>query len=240
MGADVQDLLVQRRLRDFAFLDVLDQTAVPAHKTDVQFLLRFVPLAANHDAITVAVRPGTGDDRRNPCLLKPANALKQISNLFVFQPQLRGVINVLILATAALAEVAARRFDALRRRLNDAQKFRAGKILFDLRDGNLHDFADEHKWHEHDKGVESRRPRVEGGVTERLFCFRLSTPWRGGAERSRVDSRHACTPDAFTAERDVLNRQGEVVGDFERHAESLRKAKPARKVYSRVRLKNAA
>jgi hypothetical protein len=37
-----------------------------------------------------------------------------------------------------------------------------------------------------------------------------------------------------------LNRQGEVVGDFERHAESLRKAKPARKVYSRVRLKNAA
>ena len=150
MRADPPDFFVEHRFGDFAFLNVLDQAAVPAHKTDVQFLLRFVPLAANHDAIAVAVRPGAGDDRRNPCLLKPADALKQISNLFVFQSKLRGVINVLILAAAALAEVAARRFDTLRRRLHDLQKFRAGEILFDLRDFNLNDFADEHKWHEHD------------------------------------------------------------------------------------------
>jgi hypothetical protein len=161
MRANPPDLLVENRFGDFAFLNVLDQTAVPAHKTDVQLLLRFVPLAANHDAIAVAVRPGAGDDRRDPCLLKPADPLKQIGNLFVLQPQLRRVINVLILAAAALAEVTAGRFDALRRRLNDAQQFRAGKILFDLRDFNLHDFADEHKRHEHDKGVEGRGSRVE-------------------------------------------------------------------------------
>ena len=120
MRADPLDFFVERRFGNFAFLDVLNQAAVPAHKTDVQLLLRFVPLAANHDAIAVAVRPGAGNHLRHPRLLKPANPLKQIGDLFVFQSKLRGVINVLILAAAALAEVPAGRFDAFRRRLHDS------------------------------------------------------------------------------------------------------------------------
>ena len=172
MRAHPPDFLVEGRFGDLAFLDVFDQAAVPAHKTDVQLLLRFVPLAANHDAIAVAIRPGAGDDRRDPCLLKPADPLKQIGDLLVFPPQLRRIINMLILAAAAFGEVAARRFNAFRRRLDDAQQLRAGKILFYLRDFNLHDFADKHKRHEHDKGV-----RVEGRGLARQskqLCTRLS------------------------------------------------------------------
>ena len=65
MGAHVLYLLVDGRLRDFAFLDVLHQAAVPSHKTDVEFLFRFVPLAANHHAIAVSIRLRAGEHRRD-------------------------------------------------------------------------------------------------------------------------------------------------------------------------------
>ena len=48
-----------------------------------------------------------------------ADALEQIRNLFMFDLQLRGVFQMLILAAAAFPEIPAKRRDAARRRLQD-------------------------------------------------------------------------------------------------------------------------
>ena len=122
---------------------------------------------------------------------KFADALEQIGNLLLLEPQLRRVVDVLILAAAARAEVAARRLDALRRRLHDAQQPRARKILFHLRDFHFDGFADQHERHEHDKIV------------------------------------HA--PDAFAAERDVVDGQTQTVADLQWHKRRLKRAGPLTK-----------
>ncbi len=76
MRANLLELFVQGRLGDPAFLDVLDQTAVPAHKTDIEFLFRLVPLAANHDAIAITKRLRTGNHRRHQAGGKFPNPFK--------------------------------------------------------------------------------------------------------------------------------------------------------------------
>ena len=153
MGADVADLLVQRRLGDLAFLDVLHQPAVGADEADVQLLLRLVPLAADHDAVAVAVGRRTRNDRRNFIRRNFPDALEQIRYLLVLQPQLRRIGDVLILAAAARAKITALRRDALRRRLLHAKQFCPRKILFDLGDFGLNGFADQHERDEHDEIV---------------------------------------------------------------------------------------
>ena len=62
----------------------------------------------------------------------PADPLEEIADLFVFELQLRWVGDVLILAAAAIPEVAARGSIAVRRRLNDPPKPRATESLFCL------------------------------------------------------------------------------------------------------------
>ena len=56
MRTDIFNLLIDCRLGDFALIDVLDQPAVAPDKTNIQLLLRFVPLAADHHAIAISVR----------------------------------------------------------------------------------------------------------------------------------------------------------------------------------------
>ena len=55
ISADFLNLRVQCRLGDLAFFNVFHQPAIPAHEADIQFLLRLVPLAANHDAVPVSI-----------------------------------------------------------------------------------------------------------------------------------------------------------------------------------------
>lgn len=69
----------------------------------------------------------------------------------MFDAQLRRVINVLILATAACAVIFAFRRDTFRRSRDDAQQFRTRKILFNLGDFGLNCFADDHERHEDDE-----------------------------------------------------------------------------------------
>src|SRR5208282_3620253 len=196
MRADPPDFLVEDRFGDLAFLDVLDQAAVPPHEADVQLLFRLVPLAANHDAIAVAVRPGAGDDRRDQRLPKTADALEQVGNLFVFPSELGGVIHVLILAAAALPEVTAGRLDAFRGRLDDVQQSGPRNILFYLGDFRLDGFAGEDKRHKDDEIIDA--------------------------------------PDALAAERNVVNRQGEMVAGFERHRFSLERGGRSKKTFYRA------
>ena len=114
MRSHVFDLLIKRRLGDGTFLDIDDQAIVGANEANIETLFEFVPLAANHDAIAVAVRLRAREDRRDDCRVKTANALEQIADLFVLDLQLRWIREVLILATAAIAEVAASGLNALR------------------------------------------------------------------------------------------------------------------------------
>ena len=40
------------------------------------------------------------------------------------------------------------------------------------------------------------------------------------------------TPDAFAAERDVVNRQGRLIADFERHASSLERKRAGKRFFA--------
>src|SRR3974390_2714089 len=122
MGAPFEDLLIEGRFGDFAFRNVNDQAIVGADKANIEALLELVPLAADHDPVAVTVRLRARDDGRDDGGIDAAEAVKQIANLFVLKPELRGIGQVLVLATAAIAEITASRFDPLRRWLNDAQQ----------------------------------------------------------------------------------------------------------------------
>src|ERR1035438_10104666 len=111
MRADELDLLIERGFGDLAFLQIHYQPVVGTEETDVQALFELVPLAANHDAVAIAVGLRTGNHWRNKTGVKLANPLEQINNLLVFELELDGISQMLILATATLAEVRAERFD---------------------------------------------------------------------------------------------------------------------------------
>src|SRR4029077_4659497 len=86
----------------------------------------------------------------------PAEPPEEIADLFVFELQLRWVGDVLILAPAAIAEVAARGRDSVRRRLNDPAKPRATEALFCLSDFGFDHFGDLNEWDEDYKIFDSR------------------------------------------------------------------------------------
>src|SRR5437762_8053895 len=63
IGAHALDLFVDGWLGYAALLDVHHQPVVLADEADVEALFEFVPLAADHDAIAVAVRLRARNDR---------------------------------------------------------------------------------------------------------------------------------------------------------------------------------
>ena len=76
IAAHPSKLLVEPRLGDFTFFDVQHETAVVTDETDVQSLFELVPLAANHDAIAIAVLLRAGNHRLDGAPRKTADALK--------------------------------------------------------------------------------------------------------------------------------------------------------------------
>ena len=156
VGAHVLDLPVERGFGDFALLNVHHQPVVRADEADVQTLLELVPLAANHDAVPVAVRLRARNQRIHSLGPAAADPLEQINHLLVFQAKLRRVIHVLILAAATIAEIAARRLDALRRRPRYALQAGAGKIFLHLHDFRFHRLAHQHERHKYDKIIHAR------------------------------------------------------------------------------------
>src|SRR5205807_8457083 len=94
-------LFVQRRLGYFAFLNIDNETIVRADKSNIQTLFKFVPLTANHDSISIAVRLRTGDDRFHDTGRKSSDSFEVVAYLFLFDRQLNGIVQMLILAAAA-------------------------------------------------------------------------------------------------------------------------------------------
>jgi hypothetical protein len=149
-------LFIQSRFGDRAFLNIHYQAVIGSDKPDIQALFELVPLAANHDAIAIAIRLRAGDQRLDDVRVDPAEPPEEIADLFVFELQLRWVGDVLILAPAAIAEVAARGSNAVRRRLNDAPKPRATESLFCLSYFRFDHFGDLNERDEDNKIFDSR------------------------------------------------------------------------------------
>jgi hypothetical protein len=80
-----------------------------------------------------------------------ANPLEQIANLLVLEPELEGVVQVLVLAAAALAEVRAEWFDPVGGGSHDTKKPGPGEALLYFRDFSFHDLARSDKGNENDK-----------------------------------------------------------------------------------------
>ena len=76
-------------------------------------MFEFIPLAADHDAVAIPVRLRAGDHWRNQVRIETSDTFEQITNLLVFDPQLDRVTQVLVLATAAVAEISTDGFDPI-------------------------------------------------------------------------------------------------------------------------------
>ena len=74
----------------------------------------------------------------------------------MFESELRRIVDVLILAAAALFEVPALRHDALRRRLQNSQQPRPRKLLLHVGDFDFHFLAHQHEWDKQNQTVHSR------------------------------------------------------------------------------------
>src|ERR1039458_4622770 len=168
MRTDELDLLVKRGFGDFAFLQIHYQPVVGTEETDVQALFELIPLAADHNTVAVAVRLRAGNHWRNKTGVKLANPLEQIGNLLVFELELDRISQMLILATAALAEVRAARFDPVGGGSHNTKEPSPGEALLYFRDLCFHDLALGDERNEDDKVLHPGDPfATEGNIANR-------------------------------------------------------------------------
>jgi hypothetical protein len=93
--------------------------------------------------------------------------LKQVADLFVLERQLGFVGKVLVLATSAIAKIAATWLDAFRRRLENPRGTGPGKAFFNLEYLRFHHIAHRDKRYEHDKILKTSNPLApESDVTD--------------------------------------------------------------------------
>src|ERR1019366_7858764 len=135
------DLLVEGGLCNFAFFKIHHQPAIGTEEADVQTLFELVPLAANHDPVPITVRLRARNYFRDITGGDAANPLKQIANLLVLEPELDRVIQVLVLAAAALTEVRTKGFDPVSGGGHDAKKPRPGEPFLHLSNLRFHYLA---------------------------------------------------------------------------------------------------
>ena len=150
------DLRIQGRLGDEALFDIDHQPVIRSNKPNVESLLKLVPLAANHDSISIPIRLRAGNHRVDHSFGKSANPFEQSGDLLVLEFKLTRVSDMLILAAAAIAEIPAGRGDPVRGSLQHFEQPRAGKALLHLGDFDLHLFLWQHKRHKHDKIIHPR------------------------------------------------------------------------------------
>src|SRR5215471_6906498 len=55
VSAELLELRIQRRFGDFALFHVNDQAIFGAHEPDIEALLELIPLAADHDSVSVTI-----------------------------------------------------------------------------------------------------------------------------------------------------------------------------------------
>jgi hypothetical protein len=164
----VGELFVQGGFGDRALIDVDDESVVVADEAHDQLLGELVPLTADHDAVAVAVRRRAGHHGVDAEFGKAAETAQEIENLIVLDAKLGGVIDVLILATAAIAEETADRLGAIGGRLKDVDDPGAGVVLLHLGQLDEQPFAGDTEWGEDHEiidaadGIAAIRDGVDG------------------------------------------------------------------------------
>ena len=133
-------------------------------------LLDLVPLAPHHDSVTVGVGFRAGNEVANHGAVKAADAFEEVAHLRFLDGLLSVVIDVLILATTAGAEMFAARLHALGRGFQYLKGFGAGEGLFLFGNLHQHNFAGDDKRHKDHKAIyASDAFAAEGHVVNRQF-----------------------------------------------------------------------
>jgi hypothetical protein len=101
------ELGIEFGFRDGAGGDIHHEAVLLAEESEDEALFGFIPLAADHDAVAVAVGFGAGDDGVDGDGLELADAMEEVGDLLAFYFQLFAVVDVLVLAAAAFTEVGA-------------------------------------------------------------------------------------------------------------------------------------
>jgi hypothetical protein len=153
MGADGEELAVESGFGDGAGLDIDDEAVIVSEEADAEPLFGFVPLGSDHDAIAVVVGSGAGNGRLNLGIGESANALEEFADLLAFDFELCGVLEVLVLAAATVAEVGAMGDDAVGCGFEDAAQLGAGEAFFDFGDFGLDGFAGDDEGDEDDEVI---------------------------------------------------------------------------------------
>ena len=149
--ADMGDEAVDLGLDDGALLDIDHEAAIVLDEADVEALYMLIPLTADHDPVAVIPRTGIGHDREDFALGKAAQAAKDIADLLVLVFELGLVLDMLILAAAADAEIFAARLHPLRGDLQHSEELRPRVLALDLGDLGRDFFARNGKGNENDE-----------------------------------------------------------------------------------------
>jgi hypothetical protein len=153
VGADGEELAVESGFGDGAGVDIDDEAIIVSEEADDEALFGFVPLGSDHDAIAVMVGLGAGNDGLDGGIGETADALEEFADLLVFELELGGVIEVLVLAAAAVSEVGAAGGDAVGCGLEDAEEMGAGEAFFNFGDFDFDDFAGDDEGDEDDEVI---------------------------------------------------------------------------------------
>src|SRR5689334_6878010 len=104
MRSQSAQLVVECGFRNRTILNVEDKAVIVTEIADIQPLFELVPLAAHHDSVSVPVWFGARNDRvHDRC--EVADPLEKISDLLVLQAELQAILEMLILASAALPKI---------------------------------------------------------------------------------------------------------------------------------------
>jgi len=132
IGPHRDELFVEGGFGDGAMIDIDDETVVVADEAEDQFLGKLVPLTADHDAVAVPVGRRAGHHGIDAEFGETAEAEEEIEDLIVLDAELCGVIDVLVLAAAAVAEKAADGLGAVGGGLEDFDDPGAGIVFLNL------------------------------------------------------------------------------------------------------------
>lgn len=124
LGSQFRQFAVHFIHRDRASLDVDQPMRVAAKISDDAVL------SMNGDSVAISVFKGRGDHRPHRNIFEFSDSLKNVADLARFYLDLMRVIEVLIGATAAAAEIWARRLDPMRRPFAKIDNLGFGELFF--------------------------------------------------------------------------------------------------------------
>jgi hypothetical protein len=141
IGSQLAQFTVERRIGNGAFLHVHDQAVIVSQEAKDKPLMRLVPLTADQDPVAVMVGGGAGDNRLHWVDGKPADAADQLGDLALFDLELGRVIQMLVLAAAACAEIWTTWHNPVGRGFKDLHQPGASELFFDFGNLSFNDFA---------------------------------------------------------------------------------------------------